>query len=420
MITVLLLAIIYLAFISLGLPDSLLGVAWPAMQEAWGLPVDAIGIVSMTLIGCTIISSFMSEKIINRLGTGMTTFISCGLTGLALVGIAFAPSFMWLILLVIPLGLGGGSVDAALNNYVALHFKAHHMNWLHSFWGVGATLGPMIMANRLLKTGTWHSGAMTIGLIQLGLMTILFLALPLWKKHQPVHQPHDLEDIQSDSEMGHQHINNDNDHSTKKEVHKGNKGNQHERKKLHQIKGLPYALMTIAMYCAVEHGVGLWGSTFLVQSKLLSVETAAKWVGLYYGGITIGRFAAGFASFKLNNIQLMRLGMFMALLGTLLLVFAPAGALLLMGFILLGIGLAPIFPSILHETPNRFGRQDTQRIIGVQMGFAYIGSAFLSPVWGSVLRFTSTGLLPYLVAFSIGLLILASEQVIRKTRKESL
>ncbi len=185
MVTFLLLGIIYLAFISLGLPDSLLGVTWPTMQVEWGMAVDSIGLVSMILIGSTIISSFMSSSIIEKIGTGKTTLISCALTATALIGISFAPSFLWLMLLVIPLGLGGGAVDAALNNYVSLHFEAHHMNWLHSFWGVGATVGPLIMARSILSSQSWQLGYKTVGFIQLGLSLLLFLALPLWAKHKP-------------------------------------------------------------------------------------------------------------------------------------------------------------------------------------------------------------------------------------------
>jgi len=394
MITILLLSIIYLAFISLGLPDSLLGVTWPTMQSEWLMSVDAIGIVSMTLIGATIVSSFMSSRVITKLGTGKTTFISCALTGTALLGISYAPSFAWLILLVIPLGLGGGSVDAALNNYVALHFKAHHMNWLHSFWGVGATVGPLIMAQTIVLSGSWRLGYKTVGLIQLGLMVVLFMALPLWKKHKPVTHEHTTESEKRNN------INSDS-------------------LRLRDIKGLPYALVTILLYCSVEHAIGLWGSTFLVQIKHLSVETAASWVGFYYGGITIGRFMSGFLSFRLNNTQLIRGGMMTALMGTLLIISSLSQLLLMSGFIVVGIGLAPIFPSMLHETPIRFGRYNSQRIIGVQMGFAYIGSAFLSPLWGPVLKYTSVGFFPIILALSMGLLIFCSERLITVTKEVS-
>jgi len=403
MVTLMLLAIIYMAFISLGLPDALLGVTWPIMQTTWNLPVDAIGLVSMTVIGFSIISSFLSGRIINRFGTGMVTFISCGLTGTALLGIAYAPSFIWLILLAAPLGFGGGSVDAALNNYVALHFKAHHMNWLHSFWGVGATLGPVIMASYIGRTGLWHGGYKTVASIQLSLMVILFFALPLWKKHEAIHLPHTDETERENTDLKSSTENKQTNHPI--------------QGKLWQIKGLPYALLTILMYCAIEHGVGLWGSTFLVNVKDISAKTAASWVGLYYGGITIGRFISGFIAFKLNSKQLMRLGMLFAFIGGTILVIGPSQQFMLIGLIILGMGLAPIFPGMIHETPSRFGRQNSQRIIGMQMGFAYIGSAFLSPLWGTFLKSTSIGLFPILVSISIILLILSSERVIALTKE---
>lgn len=398
-----LLAIIYMAFISLGLPDALLGVTWPIMQTTWQLPVDAIGLVSMTVIGFSIISSFLSGRIINRFGTGVVTFISCGLTASALLGIAYAPSFIWLILLAVPLGFGSGSVDAALNNYVALHFKAHHMNWLHSFWGVGATLGPVIMASYIGRTGLWHGGYRTVATIQLSLMVILFFALPLWRKHKSIHLP----------KIGESDINNIDVKTTDKVEEK----NYPKKDKLWRIKGLPYALLTILMYCAIEHGVGLWGSTFLVNVKEISTKTAASWIGLYYGGITIGRFISGFIAFKLNNKQLMRLGMFSAFIGSTILVIGPSEKFMLYGLIILGMGLAPIFPSMIHETPSRFGRHNSQRIIGMQMGFAYIGSAFLSPLWGTFFKSTSIGLFPVLISLSIILLILSSERVIALTKE---
>lgn len=393
MITFLLLGIIYLAFISLGLPDSLLGVTWPTMQVEWGMAVDSIGLVSMILIGSTIISSFMSSRIIEKIGTGKTTLISCALTATALIGISFAPSFIWLMLLVIPLGLGGGAVDAALNNYVALHFEAHHMNWLHSFWGVGATVGPLIMARSILSSGSWQLGYKAVGFIQLGLALLLFLALPLWAKHKSMSLTKDASFQES------------------------KKRNTQTKEKFYHIKGLPFALITVLMYCSVEHGIGLWGSTYLVQAKALSVETAATWIGLYYGGITIGRFISGFISFKLSNTQLMRLGMVIALLGTGLVLIASMLSITRLGFIIIGIGLAPIFPAMLHATPKRFGKENSQRIIGIQMGFAYIGSAFLSPLWGPVLKYSSISNLPLLITLSILLLIVASERVIHLTKE---
>ncbi len=258
--TILLLIIIYLAFISLGLPDSLLGSAWPAIHPGLNVPVSYAGIVTMIVSGGTIVSSFFSGVVIKKLGTGLVTAISVIMTAGALLGFAYSDSFIWLCLLAIPLGLGAGSVDAALNNFVALHYKANHMSWLHCFWGVGATLGPVIMASFLKQGGRWDLGYKTIGILQLSLSVILFLSLPLWKKVKEENK-----DIEEEGQ---------------KELKKG---------EILKQKGVLSALFAFFAYCAIEATAGLWGSSFLVYTKEVSPETAAKWVSLFYLGITAGR-----------------------------------------------------------------------------------------------------------------------------------
>ncbi len=383
MISILLLGIIYLAFISLGLPDSILGVAIPGMQVQWGISLSSGGLIAMIAVCGTVISSMASSYVIEKLGTGKITFLSCLVTGGALLGFSFAPAYFWLLLLALPLGLGAGSVDAALNNYVALHFKAHHMNWLHSFWGVGATLGPLIMGAMLVNNG-WQMGYRTIGVIQLSLAVLLLLSLPLWKRHRPEVQTFvepEASEAVSESVM--------------------------------RRRGVKEALLIMMLYCSVESGVGLWGSSFLIQVRSYSVESAATWMAMYYGGITLGRFFSGFFSFRFNNTQMIRGGAILSLLGALLLVLPlPAIA---TGFILIliGLGLSPIFPAMLHETPVRFGSEVSQKVIGYQMGFGYIGSAVIPPLMGLLVQQFGMSLLPLLISSVAAILLLLSERINR-------
>jgi fucose permease len=386
MITTLILFVIYLAFISLGLPDSILGVTLPAMSREWGLVFSEGSLVSMLVIGSTVVSSFISGHIIEKTGTGRLTFISCLMTAGALLGISFAPSYLWLLILAVPLGLGAGAVDSALNNYVALHFKAQHMNWLHSFWGVGATLGPVIMSLSLGGAGTWRGGYRTISIIQFSLSVILMLSLPLWKKV---------------------HSSNPSEHEAEEE--------QIEKKSVFKIKGVAYTFSFLILYSTVEAAIGLWGSSFLVQDRSFSIESAAFWMSFYYGGITLGRFLSGFITMKLNNTQMIRGGIFTAILGLLLIALPLPQVFSGVAFVLTGFGLAPVFPAMLHETPRRFGRKNSQLLIGYQMGFAYLGSAVLSPLIGVILQVTKAGLLPFILIFVSILMFFFSEVLIYTT-----
>jgi fucose permease len=369
MTTLFLLLIIYLAFISLGLPDSLLGVAWPLIREQWELPLDYAGMISIVTIGSTILSSLFSGRIIARFGTGKVTFISCLMTGGALLGFSVAPSFVWLFFFAIPLGFGAGSVDTALNNYVSLHFKSHHMNWLHSFWGIGATIGPLIMGQFLIRS-TWQSGYRFIGSIQMVLAFILLISLPLWKLHHA--------------------------HTTATQEHIEPNRTLTFIQKI-RIKGVPYALLAFLFYVTAEAAVGLWGSSYLVQVKNVSVGLAATWVAMYYGGITIGRVISGFISFKLSNQQLVFYGIIVSLIGVLLMFLPVPHWIIPIALILIGLGFAPIFPSLIHETPERFGKELSQDIIGYQIAAAYLGGATLPPLFGVIAKHTSMGLFPLFI-----------------------
>ncbi|MEH7226456.1 MFS transporter [Bacillus sp. JJ1566] len=387
--TTLLLIIIYLAFISLGLPDSLLGAAWPVMQPDFGAPLETAGFLFMTIAGGTIISSLVSGRVLRRFGTGKVTIVSVLMTAAALLGFHFAPSVAWLIVCAIPLGLGAGAVDAGLNDYVATHYKAHHMSWLHCFWGVGATLGPIIMAQFILEGNAWRNGYFVISGIQFALVIILLFTLPLWTR-----------------------VTRNSNSTLVTEVSKGVMDDEGAKDvKPLQIKGVKFALVSFLFYCAVEATVGLWGSSFLVNIKGLSPATAAGWVSFYYAGITIGRLITGFITFKVTNRTLIRGGQILALIGAIILFLPLPSIFSLVGFIIVGLGLAPIFPCMLHETPARFGKKHSQTIMGYQMAVAYTGTTFMPPLLGFVASHSTIGIFPICIVIFIAAMLLSSEKL---------
>ena len=386
--TIILLIIIYLAFISLGLPDSVLGSAWPIMQKDLGASLDTAGYLYMIVAIGTIFSSLASGRILKRFGTGQVTLISCAMTAGALFGFHLAPSVLWLALFAVPLGLGAGAVDAGLNNYVALHYEAHHMNWLHSFWGVGATLGPVIMGRMILSSGKWNNGYLVISIIQASLVLILLLSLPLWDKHNR----------QSKSNKA----------AAKSAVISSETNNNTPAK---AKNGMTLALISFFFYCGVESTVGLWGSSFLANIKNMEPAQAAQLVSFYWGGITAGRFISGFISFRLSNKQLIRLGQVIALSGTILLALPLSTAFTIVSFMLIGLGLAPIYPSMLHETPARFGKEKSQYIMGIQMAVAYTGATLLPPILGTVASRTSLLIFPVVVLVYALIMWLSSERL---------
>ncbi len=379
--TRLLLVIIYLAFISLGLPDSLLGVAWPLLRLDWNLPLDYAGLIATVTISSTIVSSFLSGRIISRFGTGKVTFVSCLMTSGALLGISISPSFVWILLFSIPLGFGAGSVDTALNNYVSLHYKSHHMNWLHSFWGVGATMGPLIMGQFLLYR-TWQTGYRFIGALQLTLAIILFISLPLWKAHATPTSPQHNDDIPKETRTFWQKI---------------------------KLPGVPSMLLAFFFYVAAEAAVGLWGGSYLVQIRAIEPGTAAQWIALYYAGITLGRILAGFISFKLSNTHLVFSGTLISLTGVLLLIFIPITWITPLSFTLIGLGFAPVFPGLIHETPQRFGKEYAQDIIGYEVAFAYLGSATLPPLFGIFAQRFTLVIFPFFILLCIIILLFSTK-----------
>ncbi|OMF31006.1 sugar MFS transporter [Paenibacillus sp. FSL H8-0259] len=393
------LIIIYMAFISLGLPDSMLGAAWPIMRLDYGAPVETAGLLSMIVVAGTIISSLASSAVLKRLGTGMVTFISVAVTALALLGFSYSSSVIWLAVLALPLGLGAGSIDTGLNNYVATHYKAHHMSWLHCFWGIGAMLGPIIMSRYIAGGDSWRTGYFTVSMIQFALVVLLFISLPLWKRAGKSGSPQ-AENVRNEPET-----------VMAAEAASGN---------VLRIKGVKLAMITFLFYCGVEATVGLWGSSYLVNVKGVSAATAAGWVSLYYGGITAGRLLTGFITFRFSNKELIRGGLVISMLGALVLALPLPAVFSLVAFILIGLGSAPIFPCMLHETPARFGQANSQKIMGYQMALAYTGGAFLPPLLGWVAARSSFMILPLVMIGYIIVMILSSEQInsMMKKRKE--
>lgn len=358
------LVIIYVSFISLGLPDGILGAAWPVMSVDLGAPISFAGVISMLIFGGTIVSSLFSEKVIRRFGTGLVTSVSVLMTALALLGFALSSGVVWLCIFAIPLGLGAGSVDAALNNFIAVHYKARHMNWLHCFWGVGASAGPLIISAFIYRQSGWKIGYGIISIAQIILVAALFVALPLWKKAE-----------HGDDEQSH----------------------QHEHGLLSSLKtpGVKSAMLIFFAYGAMETTTGLWGSTYLVGVKGLSPEAAAQWVSLFYLGITAGRFISGFISFKLKNTAMIRMGMVIIAAGLLAMLVPSGSTMSLVGFVLIGLGCAPVFPGMMHETPERFGKLASQKIVGLQMASAYAGTTFMPPLFGAIAQYIDFSLFPF-------------------------
>ena len=384
----LLLALIYLAFISLGLPDSLLGAGWPTMYGELGVPVSYMGIVSMVISGGTIVSSLMSDRLTRKFGARVVTVVSVFLTAGALFGFSFSDRFWMLILFSVPYGLGAGAIDAALNNYIALHYSARHMSWLHCFWGVGAIVSPFIMSYALTSS-TWNDGCRIVGYIQLGIAALLLVTLPVWKINS---KKTDAVEQKSIGLLG-----------------------------ALKIKGVPFILIGFFAYCAAEATAMQWASTYFVEVKHISEAQAAQFASLFYIGITAGRFLSGFVSAKIGDRRMIIIGASVLTLGIILLVIpVTAAELSLAGFVIIGLGCAPIYPSIIHSTPANFGAENSGAIIGIQMACAYVGSTFMPPLFGLIGSATDFAILPlYLIVFVV-LMLVMTELTFRTARKRAL
>lgn len=396
----LLLVIIYIAFISLGLPDSLIGSAWPVMHRDLQVPVSYMGILTMLISGSTILSSLLSDRLTRKFGTGLVTAVSVLLTAAALFGFSACSSFLPLCLWAVPYGLGAGAVDASLNNYVALHYASRHMSWLHCFWGVGCSASPYIMSFALTGYSSWSLGFHIVSVLQAVLTAALFITLPLWKK--AAHRP-------TGSGTAGENAN------TEKEDEAAPSPRPLTIRQALRLKGVFLVLITFWSYCALEATTGIWASSYLVQHRGIDAETAAMFASLFYLGITFGRFLCGFVADRLGDRRLIRIGTLTALTGAgLILLPLPVDFPALAGLIIVGLGCAPIYPSIIHSTPANFGRDNSQAIIGIQMASAYLGSTFMPPVFGLLAAHVSIGLYPgYLLLFG-ALMLFMSERLRRR------
>jgi len=375
---------IYLAFISLGLPDSVLGAAWPVIHRELAAPLPWSGIIFMIISAGTVISSLLSDRLNLRFGTGKVTACSVALTCAALFGFSISGAFWQLCLWAVPYGLGAGGVDAALNNYVALHYASRHMSWLHCMWGVGATAGPYIMGAALAAGSGWQTGYRVIGCIQLALTAALLLSLSLWK--------------QNSSESG----------------------KQAGEKALFlvsvlAIPGAKAVMLAFFCYCALEQTVGLWASSYLVNVRGVDPVTAARYGSLFFFGITGGRAISGFVTYRLNDTQMVRLGQGIVAVGVALLILPLGEPVALAGLVLIGLGCAPIYPCIIHSTPAHFGAERSQALIGVQMASAYVGTSLMPPLFGALAARLTLAIFPLYLLILLTVMAASHTALCRQT-----
>ena len=379
----LLLAIIYAAFISLGLPDALLGAAWPSIHTELSVPVSYGGIISMIISMGTIISSLKSDDLTRKLGTGKVTAVSVAITAAALWGFSVSRTFGMLCVIALPYGLGAGAVDAALNNYVALHYKARHMSWLHCFWGIGASLGPYIMGACLTGGFGWNSGYRVISILQIALTAVLFITLSMWKSMGGEEEKEGTE-IQALGLRG-----------------------------LIKMPGAKAALAAFFCYCGLEQTAGLWAASYMVLERGVTAREAARWASLFYLGITVGRLICGFVTMKLDDKSMVRLGQAVAAGGILLLALPMGQNLTGIGLVMVGMGCAPIYPALLHETPVNFGAENSQAIMGMQMACAYVGTMVMPSLLGMISGWTGIWIYPCYLLVIVAVMTIMAERLNR-------
>ncbi len=386
--TTLLLAVIYLAFISLGLPDALLGSAWPIMYPAFEVPISYAGIIAMIIAAGTVTSSLLSDRLTRVLSFGKITAISVCMTAAAMLGFSLSNSFWMLCLWAIPYGLGAGSVDATLNNYVALHYESRHMSWLHCMWGVGAMIGPYVMSFALTGGYGWPTGYRWIAIFQFVLTLVLAASLPMWKHR-------------------------------KESAAEGNAGKPLSLPQIIRIPGAKSVMICFFCYCAIEQTTGLWASSYLNLYKGVDAEIAAGFGSLFFIGITVGRALSGFLTIRFNDIQLVRTGLCIIAVGIAAMLL-PIGTIpALAGLVLIGLGCAPIYPCIIHSTPTHFGPSRSQALIGVQMASAYVGTLAMPPLFGLIASTISVSLLPLYLLIILALMALTHELLLKHARGEA-
>lgn len=383
----LLLAVIYLSFISLGLPDSLLGSAWPVMHADLNVPMSWAGCVSVIVSMGTVVSSLQSDRLTKKLGTGRVTAVSVGMTAAALLGFSVSGSFWMLCLWAIPYGLGAGSVDAALNNYVALHYASRHMSWLHCMWGLGAAVGPNVMGLALSGGVGWTMGYRYIGLLQIVLTLILVVSLPFWRVHSI-----GTEKVESKTAP------------------------LLTLPQIFRISGAKEVMAAFFCYCALEQTAILWASSYLNLYKGIPAETAAGYAGLFFVGITTGRAISGFLTIKFSDTQMIRLGQGLIAVGAAAMLLSLHTYVSLTGLMLVGLGCAPIYPCVIHSTPDHFGADKSQAVIGVQMASAYVGTCLMPPLFGLIADRVSAGLLPVYLLAILAVMVVMHEALLRRTK----
>ncbi|WJL97287.1 MFS transporter [Microbacterium sp. ET2] len=372
------------------------------MHQDLGVPIAFAGIITMIIAGGTILSSLASERITRRFGVGLVTAVSVAMTAAALVGFSASNSFWMLCLWAIPYGLGAGAVDAALNNYVALHYAARHMNWLHACWGLGASISPFIMSFALAGGDSWSSAYFIVGLLQVILTFVLFISIPLWRRVNPLASA--AADDEADygfgadgeAKRGHTHV---------------------PLARAIRIPGVVLILTAFFAYCALESTAILWASTYLVTDRGVNVATAAAFASLFLLGVTAGRFTAGFVADRVGDRWMIRGGFLAVAAGTVLLAVPQPNAIALVGLVILGLGCAPIYPAIIHSTPINFGRRNSQAIVGIQMAAAYTGSTFIPPLFGVISTWTGLWIFPLFLASLVGVGLLMSESLNRLVRR---
>ena len=380
----LLLAIIYLSFISLGLPDALLGAAWPIMCNEFTVPVSYAGGISLIIAIGTVVSSLQSDRMTKWLGSGKVTAFSVATTAVAILGFSISREYWQLCLWAIPYGLGAGSVDASLNNYVALHYASRHMSWLHSMWGLGASIGPYIMGYALSGGMGWNTGYGIIAVIQTVLSAVIFLSLPLWKNRR------------DESGAG------------------AEKAKPLSLRQIVSIRGAKEVMLAFFCYCALEQTCILWGSSYFVLQHGLDEETAASLAALYMLGLTSGRFLNGFLTYKINDTNLIRLGEGFIAVGVVIMLLPFGHLSAMVGLVLMGLGSAPVYPCIIHSTPDHFGEENSQALIGVQMASAYVGICCMPPLFGILANHIGVFLLPWYTGGILLVMVLMCERLNRK------
>lgn len=393
----LLLAVIYLTFISLGLPDGLLGAAWPVMHIDLGAPVAAQSIISIIISCCTIVSSLMTARLVARLGTGRLCTVSVTFTAIAIIGFSHVSVFWQLCLLALPYGLGAGAIDAALNNYVALNYGPRHMSWLHCCWGIGASAGPVVMGWALGSAYGWPAGYLVIGAMQAAIALALLASLPLWKHERDADGSDVTATEPAQADEGRAPLSN---------------------RELLRLPGAKASIASFGLYCALEGSIGLWISSYLVMARSVDAVTAASIVSLFFLGITVGRFVSGAVTGLLGSEQQICIGQALIALGVACLVLAPVQTLLWVAVGLIGFGCAPIYPSIVALTPTRFGRSASQGLVSLQMACAYAGSSLVPPVFGIVAGAGGAWSIPWMLALLLAADALFAHRASVQTRKD--